>query len=122
MKTLHTIGVIILLTLISGCSDQAQITVEILKNGQQREEIMTAISNDHEMMDDMIGHMMESDNAIQLMQDDQVMMGRLMEKDNVKAVGMMNNMMGGMMMGNEHMMNMIRNMGKSHTMLMHQKE
>jgi hypothetical protein len=121
MKTSHTICAIILLALISGCTGQAQTTAEILKNEQQREEIMTAISNNHEMMDEMIGHMMESDNAMQIMQDNQVMIGSLMEKDAAIAVGMMNNMMGGMMMGNEHMINMMRNMGKSHTM-MHQKE
>ncbi len=121
MRTLWLFWIFMLAIIISGCTGQAQTTTEILKNGQQREEIMAAISNDHEMMDEMMDHMMESDNAMQIIQDDQGMMGRMMEKDTEMAVGMMNNMMGGMMMGNEHMMNMMRNMGKSHTM-MHQKE
>ena len=139
MKTLQSICVIILLILISGCTGQAQTTAEILKNGQQREEIMAAISNDHEMMDEMLDYMMDSDHAMQMMEGDQGMMGRMMEKDTAMAAGMINNMMammekdstmcnmmGGMMMRNKHMMDMMQNMGKSGTMMkggmMHQNQ
>tara|TARA_R110000868_G_scaffold411528_2_gene705170 strand:+ start:3712 stop:4173 length:462 start_codon:yes stop_codon:yes gene_type:complete len=149
MKTLQSICVIILLTLISGCTGQARTTAEILKNEKQREEIMTAISNDHVMMDEMIGHMMESDHAMQMMEGHQGMMGimmgnrqsmmNMMAKDTTMVAGMMNNMMAmmekdstmcnmmsGMMMGNKHMMDMMQQMGKSGTMMkggmMHQNQ
>lgn len=140
MKTLQFICVILFLTMISGCTGQAKSTSEILKNDEQRKEIMTAISNDHKMMDEMMGHMMKSEHAMQMMEGHQGMMGRMMgnrqmmmnmmAKDTMMASGMMNdmmtmmekdstmcNMMGGIMMENRHMMNIMQNMGKADGMM-----
>lgn len=145
MKTLKFIPVLMLMVMITGCTGQAQNPAEILKDEQRREEIMVAISNDHDMMNEMMDHMMKSDLAMQMMEGHQGMMGKmignrqmmmnLMEKDTVMAkvmmdnmMGMMekdstmSNMMGGMMMGNKHMMGMMQQMGKSGGMMPHNRQ
>lgn len=130
MKTLKVIPVLMLMVIITGCTGKAQNTAEILKDGQRREEIMVAISNDHDMMNEMMDHMMKSDHAMQMIEGHQGMMRKMMgnrqmmmnmmEKDTVMAKMMMDNMMdmmekdstmsnmmGGMMMRNKHMMGMM---------------
>lgn len=149
MKISRVFWVFMFAFLMSGCNGQAQETAEMLENEQQREEIMTAISNDHNMMVEMMSHIMESNHAMQMMEGNTAMLGRMMGnrqmmmdimvKDTAIAKGMMDNimvmmekdstmcsMMGGMMMGNEHMMGMMQNKGKSMNMIkggmMHQKQ
>ena len=119
MIILKFIHGLMLMVMITGCTDQAKSTAEILQDGQRREEIMVAISKDHEMMnemmDQMMMNMMEKDTAMAKMMMDN-MMG-IMEKDST-----MSNIMGGMMMGNKHMMSMMQQMGKSGGMMPHNRQ
>ncbi|MEZ4970909.1 MAG: hypothetical protein R2814_14865 [Flavobacteriaceae bacterium] len=131
MKAVKVIPVLVLIIMINGCTDKSQNTTEILKDRQQREEIMMAISNDHEMMEEMIGHMMKSDHAMQMMEVHQGMMEKMMgnhqmminmmEKDTVMAKMMMRNMMGLIEKDStmSNMMDKIRQMGKSGEMMQH---
>lgn len=145
MITLKFIHGLMLMVMITGCTDQAKSTAEILQDGQRREEIMVAISKDHDMMNEMMDHMMKNDYAIQMMEGHQGMIGKMMsnrqmmmnmmEKDTAMAKMMMDNMMGimekdstmsnimgGMMMGNKHMMSMMQQMGKSGGMMPHNRQ
>lgn len=142
MKILKLIPVILLGVMINGCAGQGNGATEILNDEQQREEIMVAISNDQEMMNQMMDHMMKSDYTMQMMEGRPGMMGKMkgnrqimmnmMEKDTVMAKMMMENMMGlmekdstmskmmgGIMMDNKHMMEMMQQMGKSGGMMHH---
>ena len=128
----------LLLLIITGIisfrsSAQEQPAEETLNNPQQRIELMKAISNDHDMMTEMMNHMMENDHAKQMMggnyqmmqrmMSDKKMMMSMMEKDSSMAKIMMGNMMemmendpamckmiGGIMMNNKHMMDTMHGM------------
>ena len=120
MIILKFIHGLMLMVMITGCTDQAKSTAEILQDGQRREEIMVAISKDHEMMNEMMDHMMKNDYAIQMMEGHRGMIGKMMSI--MKKDSTMSNIMGGMMMGNKHMMSMMQQMGKSGGMMPHNRQ
>lgn len=140
MKTITIVFGFLVMTSILGCADQKQTPEVILANKETRDQVMGAISDDNEMMNEMMAHMMQSDHTMQMMEGNQGMMVKMMgnhqvmmqmmEKDTAMASMMMDQMMGMMekdstlcntmckkMGGNKHMMDMMQQMGKSGNMM-----
>ena len=127
MKTIGTISGYIILIMIVSCVDQAQNPKAILENKENRELLMEKISNDHDMMGEMISQIMQSDHAIQMMKGNKDMIGKMMgsnngmmkmiQKDTAMAGIMMNNMM--VMMENDSSMckKMCKKMGANQHMM-----
>ncbi|WP_428741335.1 hypothetical protein [Tenacibaculum sp.] len=114
---------------LSGCSQaQKQSAEEILKDPKMQDSIMVAICNNHQMMMNMMEHMMDNDHSMKMIMENQNMMQHMMGKQQMmmnmmKQDSTMSNMMMGnmmqmmeqdslfckrmtnMMMGNKHMMN-----------------
>jgi len=114
-------GLALLITgvFLAACSGpKSQSADELLKDPEKREEIMTAISNDHQMMSNMMDHMMKNDHAMQMMKGDKAMKNTMMQH----MMKMMQNdsamcrMMGEMMMKNERTKGMMMDMMKKNGM------
>lgn len=104
MKKLALVVLPAILLLAASCGQQVDIDT-LLKNAETRNQIFTKITDDHEMMTEMMGKMMSNKHAKMMMQGNKDMMG--MMKDNPD---MMNEMMkDGKMMG--HMMQMMNQEG-----------
>ena len=130
MKTLQLISrktyIIILLAMITGCSNNVkeQTSKEILNDMQKQEEIMITISNNHEMMTNMMEYMMKSEHAMQMMEGNQVMMNHLMDGEHMmgnimqmmSTDSIMCRNMQQMMMNNEHMNKVMMEMSNRHGM------
>lgn len=136
MKNARLTVALTLLISIVACSEQTTSANAVLKDAQQRGTLMDSISNDQTLMTEMMGHMLQSDAAMQLMEGNHEMMGKMMgnrqtmmammAKDTAMAGKMMDDMMAmmekdsvscsmmcGKMMGNQHMMGMMQQMGNS---------
>lgn len=132
-----SVAILIIAMLISYQSN-AQRVQKILKKDKKRAEIMATISNDKDMMKEMMNYMMKSDEAMSMMKQDPTMskmmmkkmtgdkqmMMSMMKKDPAMSKMMMENMMQmmesdtstcammrQMMMKNEHMKGMMQGMG-----------
>jgi hypothetical protein len=128
--------VLAMLVSMAACNKQAPSAHAVLQDERQRGELMDSISNDQALMTEMMGHMMQSEHALQQMEGNQAMMGKMMgnhqmmmammAKDTAMAGRMMEDMMAMMekdsancsmmcskMMGNQHMMGMMQQMGNS---------
>lgn len=125
--------------LLCSCANKTQTAPEILSNEQLRNEIMETVSNDEEMLAEMMSHIIHSDHSVELLQGNRQimheimannqMMGGMMQKDTVMAGKMMERMMGMMakdssfckmmskkMSGNNHMMGMMKDSTTACTM------
>lgn len=108
MKQILKNGLLLLIAgaFLTSCSNKSQTAEELLKDPDKREEIMTAICADHQMMTNMMDHMMKNDHAMQMMMGNQEMMSQMIQGEH--AMGMMegnHEMMGNMM---QHMMKMMQ--------------
>tara|TARA_R110002167_G_scaffold116792_4_gene292232 strand:+ start:1493 stop:1945 length:453 start_codon:yes stop_codon:yes gene_type:complete len=147
MKKIVVLGGFLMLSVMLSCVDKKQTPTEILGNRETRTEVMQAISNDQDLMTEMLGYMQQNDRAVQMMLGNQGMMGKMMgnqkmmmgmiEQDTAMAGNMMDNMMAIMekdstmcktmcrrMSGNQHMKMMMQNgMAKDSMMVcpMHRK-
>lgn len=106
MKNLLKNGVFLLIAgaFLFGCSNQR--AEDLLKDPDKQNDLMTAICTDHQMMTNMMDHMMKNDHAMQMMMGNQEMMSQMMQGEH--AMGMMegnHEMMGNMM---QHMMKMMQ--------------
>ncbi|MGN7516062.1 MAG: hypothetical protein ACTHOM_16915 [Allomuricauda sp.] len=125
-------AVILALTcILVGCSQaQNQSAEELLRDPNMQDAIMENIASDHQMMMNMMGHMVNNEHAMQMMAQNQDMMHsmmgnrqammNMMMKDSTFSNMMMGNMLEMMeqdsafgsrmshrMMGNQHMMDMM---------------
>jgi hypothetical protein len=81
---------------------------DLLKDKATQDSIMTAITNDHQMMDNMMNHMMQNKHTMHQMMQNKEMMQRITEgiaKDSSKCEKMM-----AMMMDNKDMHEMMMTM------------
>ncbi|MHB1279133.1 MAG: hypothetical protein ACYC1Q_12140 [Bacteroidia bacterium] len=117
MKQIIINGLLLLIVgaFLVGCSNQR--AENLLKDPDKQNEIMTAICNDHQMMTNMMGHMMKNDHAMQMMKGNQGMMGKMMEGNHA----MMGNMMPHMVKMMEKDSSMCRMMGEKMMMNDHTK-
>lgn len=91
----YAIGMLLIATMLSSCNQQENESVNsLLSNAEKQDEIMTAISSDHNMMENMMGHIMQNEHAMQMMQMNEGMMQKMMKGDHLM----------GMMKGNKEMM------------------
>lgn len=104
MKTKISFFIIgVVLVTIIGCSNKQQNADELLKDQKVQDDIMTTISGNHEMMMNMMKHMMGNDHAMQMMTGNNEMMKMMTKGDHMmdmmgKDKDMMKEMMGHMMM------------------------
>ncbi|MDZ7846527.1 MAG: hypothetical protein U5L96_07045 [Owenweeksia sp.] len=96
---------------LTACNQQPS-TEAVLENEEQRQELMTAIAEDHDLMMEMHQTMMQSEHGKMMMQGDEDMMKMMM-----KNQGMMKDMM---MKNPEMGLQMMQNMMQSDTSMSHQ--
>lgn len=116
MKTSIIIILIFGLMTLSNCTQQTD-TGKLLDNTESRGDIFEAIANDHNHMMSFMETMQNNENAMQMMQDNQLIMRNMMKGGGMHMMMqdsmMMHNMMGNMMQGSGmHMM-------MKDTMMMH---
>lgn len=113
MKTIVIIFSILGFITFSSCTQKTDAS-SLLDNSETRNEIFTAIASDHNMMMSFIETMQDNDNAMQIMQGNQMMMGNMMKGGGMgmimKDSMMMHNMMGNMMKNKKMMGNMMQMM------------
>ncbi|WP_285655771.1 hypothetical protein [Allomuricauda sp. NBRC 101325] len=131
----YSLKIMALTLMLVGCSQAKKQSVdEVLMDPTMRDAIMENISNDHQMMMNMMGHMMDNYHAMQMIMGNQEMMHsmmgnrqammNMMMQDSTISNMMMGNMlkmmeqdstfgnrMTNMMMGNQHMMSMMQQKG-----------
>ncbi|WP_127020678.1 hypothetical protein [Flagellimonas beolgyonensis] len=134
----NSLMILVLTLFLVGCSQaQKQSAEEVLKDPAMQDAIMENISSDHQMMMNMMGHMMDNDHAMQMIMGNQEMMHtmmgnreammNMMMQDSTISKMMMGNMlqmmeqdsafgnrMTNMMMGNQHMMDMMQQKNGMH--------
>ena len=136
MKTkMNTLLVMIPLLMFFGCSkaQEQQDVKTLLSDSTKQNEIMNAICADQDMMMNMMGHIINNDDALNMMRGnedmmthmmgDGKMMMNMMSQDSSISMMMMGDMMqmmendsvmcgkmSNMMMNNNHMMNMMMDM------------
>lgn len=63
---------------LTSCADNRTLsTEELLQDPAKQEEIMIAISNDDQLMANMMDHMMKNGHSMQMMMENRAMMGKM---------------------------------------------
>lgn len=108
MRTTTIILFAIGLISLSSCNQKTDSNA-MLENSETRTELFDAIASNYSYMTEFIDKMEGNEHAVQMMQDNQMMMGT-MKKDSMMKKNMMQSMMkDGKMMGN--MMQMMHEKG-----------
>jgi hypothetical protein len=97
-----------MLSVVSFAQHQHAPAKDLLKDKTVQDSIMTAITNNHQMMDNMMNHMMQNKHAMHQMMENKKMMQGITEgiaTDSSKCQKMM-----AMMMDNKDMHEMMTNM------------
>ncbi len=117
MKIFKSVLIIaaVMASLSSLAQHQHPSASELLKDKAMQDSVMTVIANDHQMMENMMKHMMQSKHGMQMMMKNNGMMKQMMDmagKDSAACRSMVNRMME-----NKNMHQMMMNMNKSRMMM-----
>ncbi|HSM64200.1 MAG TPA: hypothetical protein VK833_09710 [Gillisia sp.] len=118
MKTLLIIISIAGLITLNSCENKSETDVNaMLEDPETRDEIFTGIVDDSDRMTSFMEYMQENDHAMQMMQNNKMMMGNMMQDGGMQMMmndrAMMNNMMQMMMNDGTMMGNMMQMMYKN---------
>ncbi|MCM4173006.1 hypothetical protein DHD32_16075 [Arenibacter sp. TNZ] len=117
MKTLLIIFSLFGLVALSGCAQKTDTNV-LLQNSETRNEIFDVIVEDRDMMNSFMEKMQDNENAMHMMQGNQMMIGHMMDHNGIQMMikngPIMNNMMQLMhengMLSNECMQDILKTM------------
>lgn len=118
------LGLIMVALLTYTCYEPSKISTEdLLSSNETQGEVFEAISNNHELMTNMINHMIQNEHAMEMYKGNSDFMTKMMSGDmemmKMNMMNMMNMMerdsvlcsnMQSLMMNNEHMRSMMMQM------------
>jgi hypothetical protein len=120
MKKLILLSLAAIIIIWIGCSQQADVS-SMLKNAETKDNVFSAILDDHEMMTEFMNKMMSNEHAMMMVQGNNEMMGMMMGEGNMVKMmkdkpEMMHNTMSGMMKDGTMMSHMLQMMQQEGTM------